>query len=149
MPTSEPFSAELASGPRSVVVFLAPRLRASLPQWLLHVRRDELIEGRLLDACDIFRWLVLASTQSQVPPKAPANILKQPWREGKIVASQPQAGRNPTNDKESGRLERGALFHGRGVDWPPMIRDQLTIAIVAFAISFVAITKVMLSLMDH
>ena len=30
-----------------------------------------------------------------------------------------------------------------------MIRDQLTIAIVAFAISFVAITEVMLSLMDH
>jgi len=30
-----------------------------------------------------------------------------------------------------------------------MIRDQLTIAIVALAISFVAITEVMLSLMDH
>jgi hypothetical protein len=30
-----------------------------------------------------------------------------------------------------------------------MIRDQLTIVIVAFAISFVAITEVMLSLMYH
>jgi hypothetical protein len=30
-----------------------------------------------------------------------------------------------------------------------MIRDQLTVAIAAFAISFVAITEVMLSLMYH
>ena len=36
---------------------------------------------------------------------------------------------------------------GDRVDWSPMIRDQLTIATLALAISFVAMTEVMLSLM--
>ena len=61
--------------------------------------------------------------------------------------------------------KRGALFRRRGagdragpelhpalscsvgVDWPSMIRDLLTIALVAFAISFVAMAEVMFSLM--
>lgn len=36
---------------------------------------------------------------------------------------------------------------GDRVDWSPMIRDQLTIATVALAISFVSMAEVMLTLM--
>jgi hypothetical protein len=73
--TSAPSRLGAADRHQTDVVFLALRLPAKPSRWPLLVPPDELVEGRLLDACDIFRWPVRASTQSQVPPRAPdANL---------------------------------------------------------------------------
>ena len=89
---STPIRLGAADRHQTDVVFLALRLPAKPSRWPSLVLRDELVEGRLLDACDIFRWPVRASTQSQVPPRPPTPILNQPWRECKIAASKTQRG---------------------------------------------------------
>ena len=66
---------------------------------------------------------------------APVPIFGQPKRESKIATIKNASG------------QQGETVPGDRVDWPPMIHDQLIVAVVAIAIGFIAMTEVMLALM--